>query len=696
MIRWKCCALCIRKGMDDSMALKRRTEDGSTVVVQETTDDVELEESKSSGKQESGKKGKFGKGKKKDKKKKNRVLSKNFADHPHLVAIKPKERYVFHSDYFDIDGQVATIVSFFHNDGAQDNFGPFWGINRIPSGMPDGVTVMSFEQVAKMTDGWLQAHQTKAETIASGDEQEMNRAGTNKGKQNAGRKARDFETIAQELNNGAAYLHVHYRLLVKAPNLDTLDYAVEQIERLYTDRFGTLSIAAYHGDQRRELSTLFNRMPSKVGSGFYFTSVEYAGSYSLVTHGLEDARGEYVGYMVGDVNNSAVLFDTDGYKHHAVIVNEGVFEKLNRAHISDMWCSKIAQAAMLNNHRVVHILMNGCDLDNLGPAFDSLTSRLNMNEGAVNMFEMFGDEGEELAIFSAQMQKLILMAEQAYETNDNDRAVIRGSLEEVATKFYIDRRMWRANAKEHREALRVVNIPHNEIPMLQEFVSYLETGYKQQTVTDAKDPEKLHAMSILSLTFRNLLSNNGDLFNVITSSSIDDAVFGQRVIYDFNGLIRRGIGVAMAQLVNIVSFAIGTLGEGDVVIFHGANLIDDGVKAYIDAQLAHLFSRGGRVLYSYDDVDIMLGDKAFCRYDKADFTIFGNMTETAVAKYQEELGQEIPPDLSRLITSKADTVCYIRRGFDNVVFRQDLALGISPRKKAAGGKGGVKRDGLQL
>lgn len=673
------------------MALKRRGADGVAVEVEELATRQIIDPSKPKG---GGEKKKFGFGKKKEKKEQQN-LSKDFADYPHLMAIKPKEKYIFHSDYFEIDNQFATIVSFFHQDGASDNFGPFWGINRIPAGLADKITTVCFEQVSRMTDGWLQAHQTKAEGIANADEQETARAGTNTSKRQAGRKAQDFEVIAKELNDGAAYLNVAYRLLVKAPTLEDLDFAMDQLSRIYMDRFGTLSVAAYAGDQRKELSTLFSKNERKVGSGFYYTSTEYCGSYSLVTHGLEDPRGEYVGYMVGDVNNSAVLFDTDGYSHHAVIVNENFFEKLGRAHVSDMWCSKIAQSALLNNHRVVHILMNGCDLDRLGPEFETLTSRLNMNQGAVNMFEMFGDEGEELTIFAAQMQKLVLMAEQAYETTDSDRSVIRGSLEEVATQFYIDRRMWRNNAKMHREDLRVVNIPHKEVPMLQEFVSYLETGYKKQAMSDAKDDEKLHAMSVLQLTFRNLLANNGDLFNMVTTDDINSAVNGQRIVYDFNGLIRRGKGVAMAQLVNIIGFAIGTLGEGDVIIFHGANLIDDGVKPYIDTQLSHLYSRGGRVLYSYDDTDIMLGDKDFCRYDKSDFTIFGNLTETAVARYQKELGQEIPPDLARLITSKSDTVCYIRRGFDNVVFKQDLALGISAKKKKASGKGGMKRDGLQ-
>ena len=653
------------------MALKRVND---SPVVQ----DVEVVE-------ESGKKKGFSLFGRKNNKDKRDV---SYATYPHLLALKPKERYVFHSDYFEIDNQFATIVSFFHADGASDNFGPFWGINRIPSGLGDDVTTFSFEQISRMSDGWIQNHQTKAEGIAEMDVKEIDRAGTNTAKNQAGRKSYDMDVIARELQEGASYLNVNFRLLVKAPTIEKLDYAMEQLKRLYVDRFGTLSVAAYAGDERKEFSDLFRKNDKKIGKGFYFTSTEFAGEYSLVTHGLEDPTGEYVGYMVGDVNNSAVLFDVDGYEHHAVIVNENYHERLGRVHVSDMWGSKISQSAMLNNHRVVHILMNGCDMDKIGPKFESLTYKLDMHHGAVNMFEMFGDEEDEMSIFPSQMQKLILMAEQAYETTDSDRSIIRGSLEEVATKFYIDRRMWHENAKLHRDQIRVVGIPHAELPRLQEFVSYLETGYKQQVMSDAKDNEKLHAMNVLRLTFRNMLSNNGDLFNAITSDTIDGAKNGMRVLYDFGGLMRRGKGVAMAQLVNIIGFAVGNLGLGDTVIIHGTDLIDDGVKEYINSQFDHLFAKGGRVVYCYDDTDKMLADKDFCKFDKADYTVFGNMTDTTVADYQRLLGQDIPPDLSRLVTNKSDSVCYIRRGFDNVVFKQDLALGITVNKRARP-RGGV-------
>lgn len=611
------------------------------------------------------------------KREKRKVNTKNY---PFLDEIRPREKYIFHSDYFDIDNQVGCILSFFHKDGATDNFGSFWGINRIPSGLSDKVSIVSIEQISKMTEGWLQQNQTRAEGVASINENEQNRSGTSTSKNKASRKSQDFQIIAQELQNGAAYLNVHWRLLVKAPTLHDLDYAVNQIERMYIDRFGTLEAAPYAGNQRLELATLFAKNAKKVGRGYYFTSTELAGSYSLVTHGMEDVGGEYVGYMVGDVNNSAVLFDVDGFDHHAVIVNEKFHQKLNRVHLSDMWGSKISQSAMLNNHRVVHILMDGVNMDDIGPKFESLTYKLDMHEGAVNMFEMFGDVGDELSIFASQMQKLILMAQQAYDAGDANQAIIAGSLEEIATKFYTDRRMWHENAKENRDKLRVVNIPHDEIPMLREFVGYLDTAYKKIVASSARDENKLKAVSVLQLTFKNLLSNNGDLFDMITSDAIDGAKTGQRVLYDFGGLMLRGKGVAMAQLVNIIGFAVGNLGAGDVVIIHGTDLIDDAVKAYIDTQFAHLFEKGGRVVYIYNDTDEMLRDKSFCHFDKANYTIFGNMTETTVATYQKELGQDIPPDLSRLITNKSDLICYIRRGFDNVVFKQDLALGMTSKK----------------
>lgn len=617
----------------------------------------------------------------KQKRKEQLAANMDFKSYPYLLAIKPREKYVFHSDYFEIDGSVATILSFFHLEGANDGYPPFWGIGRIPMGLDNDITTISFEHVRRMSKAWVDDHESVAESVATMSGQEVNKAGTQKTKQKNSRKMRDLEEIARELIDNAAYLQCQFKLMVKAPTLDKLDAAIVKIGRRYVDVFSTLEAAPFMGEQRQELTALFATIDQKVGHPFYFTSTEYAGNYCLVTHGMEDPTGEYVGKMFGDVNNSAVIFAVDGYRHHAVLANEayGMMQH-ERIPMADFWGSKISQSCMIHNGRVVHIILDGCDLDLLGPKFSKLTYKIDMNHGDVNMFEMFGETKNELSIFATQIQKLILMAEQAYETTESDRSIIRGSLEEVVTKFYIDNRMWYENATANQHKLRVVNIPHKSVPKLEMFVSYLDTEYAKALAAPVKDDERCHALGVLKATFRNLLSSNGDLFNTITNDQIDGAKYGRRVIYDFSSLRRRGIGVAMAQLVNVIGFAVGNLGSGDTIIFHGTESIANRIKEYITDQLDALYDKGGRVIFLYNNIDKMLTDKAFSHFDKADYTIMGTMTPNQVEQYQDALGQKIPGDLARLVTVKNDNLAYLRRDYSNVVFEQDLALGVPKAK----------------
>lgn len=598
-----------------------------------------------------------------------------FENRPFLLDLKPNEKYAFHSDYFQMDDKrYATIVALFHTYGSDTTFGPFWGIMKVPTGLPQDIVTVNFEQIERMGDGWIATHQTAAENVADMNVNSQDDGGTNTTKAKAAKSALDLQTIANELNAGASYLNVHDRMMVIAPTLEKLDDAMQLIERKFTDCFGVVWCAPYTGEQRQELANLFAKNERKRGKGFYYTSTEYAGSYNLVTHGLEDLTGEYVGTMTGDVNNSAVMFDIDRYAHHVVVASEQIDRNLGRAQVADMWGSKIAQSALIRGHRVVHFIFDNADLDRLGPRFDRITYRVDLNRGDVNMFEMFGEEKDELSIFPAHLEKLTLMAEQAYETTDSDRSVIRGSLQDVATKYYVEQGMWFENAKENRSRLRIVGIPHKDVPRLDMFVSYLDMEYKALANSAVRDDEKLHAMSILATTFRNLLSNNGDLFNTVTSDAIDGIVTGRRVVYDFSGLMRRGKGVAMAQLVNIIGYAVQTLEEGDVVLFHGAELIDPGVRDYVNQQLEFLYAIGGRAAYLYNDIERFMRDASFNRFDKADYTIIGNMSENQVTEYQKLLGLTIPPDLVNLLTARGEAVCYIRRDFDNVVFRQDLIL----------------------
>ena len=610
-------------------------------------------------------------------------LQGTFDAYPHLLALKPREKYLFRSDYFEVDGSVACILAYFHHDAAHDNFAAFWGIDRIPDGLDERVTAVVLEQVRRMDEKWIDSYTKQSEKLDRLDANEQEETGTTSSKRKAAKISGDLGITIGEIQDGASYLSVHNRLFLKAPDLATLDDTIDRVTRLYIDRFGTLKAAPYAGEQRQELSGLWKNNEKKKGKGFHFTSTELAGSYSLVTNGLNDRGGEYVGYMVGDVNNSAVLMDVNAYDHHTIVADATLSEYLDRQRVANMWCSKISQAALLNNGQVVHLILDGANLDKLGPKFERLTSRVDLNQGDVNMFEMFGEEEDELTVFSAQMEKLKLMFEQLYETTDGAiGSIIRSALEDTATDFYIEQGMWRHNAKEQRHRLRVVNIPHTQVPRLQMFVSYLATAHKALLNSSKTDPDQLRAYNVLRGIANAMLSTNGDLFNNHTASAVDGVRDSRRVVYDFSRLMRRGKGVAMAQLVNIVGFAVGKLGLGDTVIIHGTEHIDDRVKKYIKDQFDHMHERGGRVVYSYNDVDTMLADSDFNKFDAADYTLFGPMRDGTVAEYQKQLHQRIPPDLAQLITTKGENLTYLRRGVSNVVFHLDLALGINPYREA--------------
>lgn len=600
-------------------------------------------------------------------------------DYAHLLAVKPRQGYVFHSDYFEIDGEVGCILSYFHDESARDELPPFWGVNLIPY-LPQNVTAILLEQVSRVTESWLTNKIKESERLDRLDSQEQSENGTKSTRRKASKVSADIEQVIAEIQDGAAYLSVHYRILLKASSLEILDDVIDDLRRKYIDAVGNLSIAGHHGLQRQELATLFSPNASKKGKGFHFTSTELAGAFNLVTNGLNDRGGEFVGYMVGDVNNSGVLMDVDMYKHHVVVADDDKSraQAMGNAQVADMWASKISQAALINNKRVVHIILDGADLTGvLGPRMETITARIDMSQGDVNPFEVFGERKDQLSLFSTHLEKLVLMTEQAYEPTDADRSIIRASLKDTLTQFYVDQDMWVRNAKHNVDRLRLVGIPHDQVPQLKLFVTYLDQRYKALTGKSNRDDELLHAYSVLSAVFKDMLDANGDLFNVVTKDAIDGAQHARRVIYDFSSLINRGKGVAMAQLVNVLAFAASALGEGDTLIVHGAELIDAGVKPYVTDQFERLYRRNARVALCYNGVKAMLDDSEFNHFDEADWTALGAMSDALVPVYEKKLAKRIPVDMTKVITRRGEGLTFLRRGTVNVVFKRDLALGVN-------------------
>ncbi|KQY91008.1 hypothetical protein ASD24_24750 [Paenibacillus sp. Root52] len=619
--------------------------------------------------------------KRKEREKQGNKNSKSLIrDFPFFKAIKPKSKFIFKSDYFQIDNAYASILTIFHQKGADDALSYFWGVHLIPRNLGKDVSVRRFEHVGRMSESWIAQHQGRAENLYNNQAGETKKSGSLTSKQKLSKRQQQLVEVATDLMNGSSYLRVAFRLMVKAPTLEKLDEAINKINRQYKDRFDTVSAAAYTGEQKRELSNLFGKVENKMGRNFMFTSSEFAGNYSLVTRGIEDPQGEYVGQMEGDVNNSAVILDIDRYDSHVVIAGKAEAQTLSGWDFRgqrgvDVWGAKLGMSALVRNKRVIHLVLNGAKISSLGVDLSDITSNVDMTRGDINPFELFGSYEDELSVYAAHLVKMSLMVQMLYKMPEGQEARFKGELNNLLNEFYVDKRMWSRNAMENRDKLRLVGISHDEVPMLPEFLSYLTSGYQGEVYADKSDPAVREAYGFLKTAFRDMLDTHADLFNKTTSTIIDRAAVSNRVVYDFSSLLKRGRGVMMAQFVNALSFAVGNLSSGDVVLLHGVDQMDDNVKEYVKEQFRQLNDNGVRVVYIYGSIDAMIEDRNFNAFDTADYTLLGGMSKSTINAYETALKHEVTSDLKVLLEHKEKHRYYLRRDFANIVFANDIQMG---------------------
>ena len=595
---------------------------------------------------------------------------------------------MFHSDYFEVDMQqevrdakgkkkkvitkkYGTILAFFNSDGGNASLYPMWGINLININLPQDVHMVLLEQADRWDDDWVVRHQSVSEqNLTKTDENKKTRTDVQKQEE----MKNDLDVIASELRNGASYLNVHFRVLLYADSLKTLDDAILRMSADYKESFKTLTVAPYHGEQYQELQKLFAPHEMKRNKGFGFTSTEFAGSYGLVTDGLADDEGTYVGRMTDDVNSSAILFDVDNFMKRVIVAHEEDISNNIPIKMTHAWGHKIMQSALVNNHRVAEIVLSPLDMKQISDrTFERRTVNINMQQGEINMFEMFGDVEDEIDIFNINLNKLKLMVERWYDLDGMDANIVRGLLEDMLIQFYKDKGMWKDNASERRDELKIVGIPHRQVPRLQEFQLYIDQKNKSiQSNTTAEFDHK--AIRVLRNAFTNMLNSHGHLFNNYTSPKVDNIKEKQRVVYDISKQYEVDKPSAMALFVNTISFAVAQLEEGDILMIHSCDVIDDPeVKKYLKQIFKQLDRKNIRIVLLYDSTHEMLEDVEFNQYVSADYTILGSMSDFSLKLFDENVSGSVPPALKETLKTKRG-ISYIRRNMANVVFTHDLRL----------------------
>lgn len=622
-------------------------------------------------------------------------------DSEFLSQIVPRKGYEFHSDYFIMDGKwYCTYLTVLSKQGANRRLFPMWGIQLLPTNLGTHTTARLMMSVKAETSKWVEKYQQQADALAANQHNAAKNSNKSKSQTMSAMRIEDVQQISSDLTQeNDSYLGASFKILVKTDSLSNLDAAINKINRAYNTQpnFGGMRVEPYDGEQDTEVKHVFDNPTTHVGGVYHFTASELAGEYNILTQGINDDTGEYVGDLRGETNHNAIIWDTNLFRDHVVVGSKfsastiGGPVNFNKPRFKDaqmvksknqeyqaqgttMWGVKIAQAALADNHKVVHLVLNGERVQDLGVDLTQSTSYVPMQNGSINPFEIFGDRERPLPAYAAHKSKLRLLVEQFNpELTPTD---LRKYFSKLVDDFYIDNKMYRKDGEQHPEKLRLI-INHDQYPTLNKFMVYLANAEKTNFRQEAEAIQRIE-------TAFAAMEENADIFETQTTNVIDEADVAPQIIYDFSSLAERDAGknsVMMAQFVNALSYALHGLVEGDLVIIHGVDELSKSIKGYVHDVLAGLSKHHVRTAYLYNDIDVMLEDAKFNHIADADYTLTSGMSAPQVSKYEEILGQSLPDNLKAQMANNVEFRYYLKRSSKNILFDADLLLDIPDRYK---------------
>lgn len=621
-----------------------------------------------------------------------------------LHKVAPTKGYIFHSDFFQIEdgygskeNAYATILQLIVDKSVARGLEPLWGIRLFPQSVLPHANVTVLNHFGVMSKQMAEERQAKAEEAVEQDNfTSHRRKGGMSNKITSEYKAEDFRRIANDLTNNGRYVEADFRLLVQAPTLEDLEDSLAIIEREFeSNKQGAFTWVAREGEQWTEFSNVLVPPYQQSGKSLGFGSENYAGSYNLVSHGVSDMYGRYFGKTLNELTTAPVLFDIDGFDRHVVIGANGVVSQRSKRKIpvntrySTLWGVSLMQTALADGHRVVSFVLDDSHPNKLGIDLSSITLEVQMNQGAINPLEVFGDPKHQLAAYAPHeevLKKMLLQLDpelNSYDLNELFSSALRD--------FYTNKNMWKPDAKDREDELRLVGLPHKQYPIMSDFLVSLKS--LQQTAEFNNSSQSLKGYSHLVGAMHKLVDVNGDLFDKRTVDSVDDSREAPNVIYNFNNLMERGQDVAMAQLINVFGYATSVLGrsddkvndegmsdgDGDLVIIYGAEQLDPKLFSYFKNQFHILKQRGVRVAWVYNNTDIMVSEDhaELTGMRDADYTICGSLRGDGFNRYEDLMrsaGFALPSSVERALPQLNDDQFFLRRGGTSLLFEADFVI----------------------
>ena len=557
--------------------------------------------------------------------------------------------------------KYVSVFEFSAPIGASHDFDEMWGIACIPKDYRTmGVDITLVDSTGLYSDIWVAKHRDAAEAAVTINQNTQSEDGTITEYEKAMNAVNDVASTANELIAGAVYMDTVHYLIMSSDSLENIKQVKTLLVQDIGRTLGAVDINQLPMIQMYAMQSIarggLTGLPKARAAHWSMSSMMYGGYYNYLSKSILDKSGEYLGNRFNDLSTAPVIFDFDLFTGGAVIVDSSLYQHGEKnIKMSDYLAARLETNCLCEQHRIVHINITDSPLLS-SEVYKDISTIINENN-RINPFEIFGTKETELADFSSHIEKMKLFFKQLVGDDPEMLAIMSGNLGGLLTEFYIDQGMWSADAKNNRDRLRVIGIPHEQTPQLRDFIPYLEERYKAATSARSADSKQISALNLLRLTFSNLLDVNGDIFDTITSDVFDSHSSSHLITFDLARLKQRSTNVAMAQLVNVLNTACSNVREGDILMIHGAENMPEDVFNFVYEKLLDLNSRQARYVLVYN----RLCDTALQAIPKSDYTIFGKLTAQDIMSVEESLDTQFQTVLRESLPSLRANQIFIKR-----------------------------------
>lgn len=619
-----------------------------------------------------------------------------------LDNIKPVGNIKFNSQDMLIDGKYASILTFIVRPGEFNKLRPLWGIDAIPritSSDPvlaNRVEMKMIQSISRRPEDWVENKIPAATEVATSGYEETARASQAMETTRYKRRYDNIKVISDEIANGASYLDLSIRIIIKALDRKDMLDAQRVLEREYSTVFAsTVQLVPFVGEQHLEYAGMLNSAEDQLGENYQLTSIELAGSYPFVTKGINDPDGTYVGSLAKEINADPVLLNTIDFDHLAVVYSKGLAADLSSYYNPKIkykfggttaWSAKMTQDALMHGHRVIHLVLNGEDPRRAGKIdLNDQTAYVDLTESKVgiNMMEPFSVGQDEFGAFTQTTDKIKAIIRQFSKKVDiTDDTTLKSAdfqnLSDLLRDFYVNEGMWRTNAKTNTEALRFLGIPSKDVPTLSRLVIYAKSRYQAEVADSNQGGGSGNVDSYKKIygLLKEISDNYGDLFDRKTTIRSEALSSKTQIIFDFGSLKLRSDKALMGQFINAFNYAERELREGDILIIHGMDEMSDTVCEYLDLRFRHLEERQAKVVLMYQYSDILFDSKKLHQtwFEKSDMKLTNSMTASSAKRYAEVLNVELPFTVRDGMTSGDRHIYLIVRGRETILFNFDMAF----------------------